>query len=297
MWYNSSCHVEQNTRALCFLNAAQLSQFDIVGKVPSINGNGFVLAVPRDNGSAICGGHFAMSRLVDLTDQKFGKLTVIKRYGSSDTGHITWLCRCDCGNEAIVRGVDLTRGHTIGCHCQMKNLIDETGNRYGKLTVIERALNEKNSNVMWRCLCDCGRETIVGSSSLRSGGTKSCGCQHPLPKGEASFNALINNFKTRARVANLEYSLTSEQVYKLTQSTCYYCGVKPYQVINKNAKTNGEFVYNGLDRVDNSKGYTIDNVVTCCGVCNRAKSTLSISEFKDLICRIYKNWASEGCDQ
>lgn len=67
MWYNSSCHVEQNTRALCFLNAAQLSQFDIVGKVPSINGNGFVLAVPRDNGSAICGGHFAMSRLVDLT--------------------------------------------------------------------------------------------------------------------------------------------------------------------------------------------------------------------------------------
>jgi group I intron endonuclease len=61
MWYNSYCHAEQNTRALCYPEAAQLSQLDIVGKVPSINGFRPVLAVPRDNGSAICEGHFAMN--------------------------------------------------------------------------------------------------------------------------------------------------------------------------------------------------------------------------------------------
>lgn len=297
MWYNSSCHVEQNTRALCFLNA-QLSQFDIVGKVPSVNGNGPVLAVPRDNGSAIYRGHFAMSRLVDLTGQKFGKLTVIKRYGSSNTGNVTWLCRCDCGNEAIVRGVDLTRRHTIGCGCQMKNLIDEAGNRYGKLTVIERVPNEKNSNVLWRCLCDCGRETIVGSNSLRSGNTKSCGCigrgRHPLPeKREAAFNSLFGRYEKQAARRGYEYSLTKEQLWDLCQQKCFYCGSEPYQKVNV-SKSDSSLMYNGLDRIDNSKGYTIENVVPCCGVCNLAKRAMSSEEFKNLICRIYKNWASEG---
>jgi group I intron endonuclease len=60
MWYNLNCHAEQNTRALCFIEAAQLSQLNIVGKVPSIIGFRPVLAVPRDNGSTIYGGHFAM---------------------------------------------------------------------------------------------------------------------------------------------------------------------------------------------------------------------------------------------
>lgn len=60
MWYNSVCHADQNTGVLCFFEAAHFSQSDIVGKVPFANGFRFALADPRDNGSAIREGHFAM---------------------------------------------------------------------------------------------------------------------------------------------------------------------------------------------------------------------------------------------
>lgn len=54
---------------------------------------------------------------------------------------------------------------------------DETGNRYGRLTVIERApVTDKKGRAYWRCVCDCGNERIVVGESLRHGNTKSCGC-------------------------------------------------------------------------------------------------------------------------
>lgn len=58
----------------------------------------------------------------------------------------------------------------------MGKLIDETGNVYGYLTVIERAPNNKDGRAMWRCQCKCGNELLVMGKHLRSGNTKSCGC-------------------------------------------------------------------------------------------------------------------------
>jgi len=49
---------------------------------------------------------------------------------------------------------------------------------------------------------------------------------------------------------------------------------------------NSEFWYNGLDRVDSSKHYTLDNVVPCCTVCNRAKSNLTVADFYDWIAQL-----------
>ena len=56
-------------------------------------------------------------------------------------------------------------------------LNDLTGKRFGKLTVIERVNNDKNGNLMWLCLCDCGNKKIVGGRHLSSNATKSCGCE------------------------------------------------------------------------------------------------------------------------
>jgi len=55
-------------------------------------------------------------------------------------------------------------------------LIDETGNRYGRLTVIRRVGVGKGGNATWLCQCDCGGETIVNGGYLRDGRTRSCGC-------------------------------------------------------------------------------------------------------------------------
>ncbi|MDD4624634.1 MAG: hypothetical protein PHX40_04625 [Bacilli bacterium] len=57
----------------------------------------------------------------------------------------------------------------------MGKFIDLIGQRFGRLTVLERAEN-KNNNTMWKCICDCGKETIVDAYYLRNGNTKSCGC-------------------------------------------------------------------------------------------------------------------------
>lgn len=59
-----------------------------------------------------------------------------------------------------------------------KRLKDETGNRYGRLVVLEYAGTRPNhrGGAVWKCRCDCGNETVVWSGSLRGGDTRSCGC-------------------------------------------------------------------------------------------------------------------------
>ena len=60
----------------------------------------------------------------------------------------------------------------------MKNFIDMTGKRFGRLVVLEREFKERDKRVYWRCLCDCGNEKAVRGSDLRNGHTQSCGCLH-----------------------------------------------------------------------------------------------------------------------
>jgi len=62
----------------------------------------------------------------------------------------------------------------------MTQAINETGNRYGNLVVLGQAKSNKRNKAMWRCLCDCGSETIVLGSSLRCGDSKSCGCKEAV---------------------------------------------------------------------------------------------------------------------
>lgn len=115
-------------------------------------------------------------KLMDLTGQRFGRLTVVSRV-ANNKHHVMWFCRCDCGKETIVTGDSLKRGASMSCGCLRKDLsaIDLTGQRFGRLTVLERAGNIGRM-AAWKCRCDCGAECVVGSNSLRRGHTKSCGC-------------------------------------------------------------------------------------------------------------------------
>lgn len=54
--------------------------------------------------------------------------------------------------------------------------IDLTGQKFGRLTVVERAEDMSPGNVRWSCVCDCGNKTVAQSASLRSGRHLSCGC-------------------------------------------------------------------------------------------------------------------------
>ena len=129
-----------------------------------------------------------MPKVLDLTGQRYGKLTVLHRAEDriqpSGKHEIRWLCRCDCGNETEVAGKSLrAEKGTKSCGCLskggQKGVKDRTGLRYGHLLVLERAENTRNGSgtscVQWKCRCDCGREKILTSVALSSGRTNSCG--------------------------------------------------------------------------------------------------------------------------
>lgn len=121
-----------------------------------------------------------MVALIDLTGQRFGKLTVVQRAENTKTGQAQWLCRCDCGNEIVVRRGNLQSGNTETCGCSKNkpapNFIDLSGKKFGRLTVLIKAGKTKSGNATWLCKCDCGKETTATGSELINGHTKSCGC-------------------------------------------------------------------------------------------------------------------------
>lgn len=229
--------------------------------------------------------------MLDLTGQKFGRYTVIKeapkKHFQKGQSHRMWLCKCDCGNEKIVDQCNLRAGVSISCGCYAAELASKrsrlylTGKRFGKLTATSCA-GSKNNKALWHCVCDCGNEVTKTTGQLTSGHTKSCGClaieSRRKPFGQSTKKTVLYQYKRNAKTRNLDWDLTKEQFYNLTHGDCFYCGSKPTQV-RKSESNNGDFVYNGIDRLDNTKGYSVSNCVTCCQKCNRAKDTMGFKEF------------------
>jgi len=111
----------------------------------------------------------------DLLNKRFGRLTVIKQIinGKQDR---SWFCRCDCGNEKVIRTCQL-RGSIKSCGCLLKeHFLNLVGKKFGKWTVIRPDFVNKNHQKYWLCQCSCGTAKSIVTSSLTTGGSKSCGC-------------------------------------------------------------------------------------------------------------------------
>jgi len=107
--------------------------------------------------------------------KRFGKLTVTE-YAGKVAGMHRWKCLCDCGSETIVGQTLLQTGKTKSCGCLVNPPVkDLTGRKFGRLTVVSYEGN-KNRQYFWRCVCECGNETVVRQYNLLAGRTKSCGC-------------------------------------------------------------------------------------------------------------------------
>lgn len=136
-----------------------------------------------------------MGKVHDLTGQVFERLTVIERGPNDKFGKARWYCKCSCGNEELllVNGASLLRGLTKSCGCYKKEihekmiaeqLIDETGNVYGYLTVIDlntdlkyKNTQDKKLRAFWNCQCKCGNIYVAQGKLLREGKITSCGCR------------------------------------------------------------------------------------------------------------------------
>lgn len=191
----------------------------------------------------------------------------------------------------------------------MAAYINIIGEKYGFLTVVgeESVITNGRPRYLVRCKCDCGNETVVDKAKVRRGDTQSCGCMQKKmrkslggkfkkPKGEASFNECYGAYIKSAKLRGYEFNLTKEEFRHIVTQPCIYCGEALTQEKRK-AMCNGSFKYTGIDRYDNTKGYTIENSVPCCKRCNRIKSDMGIEEFEERLEMIVKRknmWKRTG---
>jgi len=182
-----------------------------------------------------------------------------------------------------------------------KSLEDLTGKRFGKGVVIGEYGVDKNNCRVWELKCDCGNTFFAITGNLNYRHVKSCGCyikekniesskaaarKLQLPQGEAAFRSCYGAYKHGAKVRNIDFEIDIETFKNLTQQPCSYCGQLPSNVYKANKYT-GDYIYNGIDRVDSSKGYVKENLCTCCKTCNFAKRTMEKDEFLQWIKRVY----------
>lgn len=120
--------------------------------------------------------------------QRFGKLVVVDGSYGLKGRYRAAICKCDCGNQHVVRINLLLLGESKSCGCNRgqherkkpsrppvkRNL---TGQRFGRLLVRgDSGQRNYKRGILWDCKCDCGTEKLIETSQLTCGITSSCGC-------------------------------------------------------------------------------------------------------------------------
>ena len=175
--------------------------------------------------------------------------------------------------------------------------LDLAGRTFGRLTVSKFAGRTERNASIWECKCSCGIIIKTRGCRLVNGSTKSCGCfrletvrhgaHHKRAQKEGTaFRAVLYQYKANAKTRGLEWELSDDQFKALTSAKCYYTGFSPSRIQKSKSGSEDTYVYNGIDRLDNSKGYTIKNCVPCCFEVNAMKRDFSKERFIALCVRV-----------
>ena len=171
----------------------------------------------------------------------------------------------------------------------MRKLITP-GTVFGKLTVKGLVGPNEKGTLVWLVECSCGKTKpfpVIGPS-LRNGHSKSCGCSRSRLRLSTvdgwAANKVLKAYKEGAAKRRLSWCIPDGPFYSLIRKNCHYCGSLPSNYVKR--KGHPEFFYSGVDRVDNSIGYIITNIVPCCRICNSMKERLSKSKFVTHVTKI-----------
>lgn len=190
------------------------------------------------------------------------------------------------------------------------------GQRFGTV-VVTRLVGRKyrpngTAYLVFEIRCDCGTVREVSSQRFRKQDQiKSCGCLNftgphgntKLTPAEASIRGIANRYARSAEDRGIEWALSIDAVRSLIFRSCHWCGVPPNTKFNRYITKDGTrrsdgkkiltdankaawITMNGIDRINNSKGYLASNVVPCCEHCNRAKRDLPIEVWSAWLKRI-----------
>jgi hypothetical protein len=183
---------------------------------------------------------------------------------------------------------------------------DWSNQKFGKLTLLTISDQKQRRKYFWNAICDCGKQCLVIPGNCAAGKTLSCGCLQKeiaakTGKNNRQYDPIVSSARNIWRNVYSDGNIDFDTFYCISQKPCHYCGDLPYRIYNiGNSKTKagkrsdmqkekGNFIYNGLDRLDNTKPHNIDNVVPCCSKCNSAKMEMSFDEFIFHIEKIWKH--------
>lgn len=229
-----------------------------------------------------------MGAWVDHTGKVFGCKTVVSRAETVilPGGHhkAKWNVRCVCGYEEVVGARAVAHTNPKSCASVKCSLRWDTPK---SAVCVEcgapREIAHKESGRrQQRCCVACAKLAHV---ALGIGRGKPA--PNRLPNSEGAFNLLYGSYIRGARIRKIEFSIPKEEFRRLTKEDCSYCGTPPAAIRKSSKSLAPGYVYNGLDRADSSEGYTLDNVVPCCGVCNYMKQELSVASFLAKVAAVY----------
>ena len=92
-------------------------------------------------------------------------------------------------------------------------------------------------------------------------------------QSKKTLGGRLFSYKRSATARNIDQNLTDEEFKSFWQVSCSYCGSEIKTIV--------------LDRIDSDKGYQLDNVISCCSICNKMKMDLSYDKFINQINKIY----------
>lgn len=168
-------------------------------------------------------------RGINITGNTYTDLVVLNevayKINNNGSKRYFWKCLCRCGNITWARKDQLDSGEICSCGCAstVKN-----GERFSRLVVIDNSLKTKRGTQLCRCLCDCGKETIVTANHLRTEHTTSCGCKMI----EVNRQRQTTHGETGSALYQKWQSMKSRCYYKKADSYKYY-GAKGIKVCDR----------------------------------------------------------------
>lgn len=223
----------------------------------------------------------------------------IKHLISNNKKSYSYLVKAECNDCGNIRWVNpanpyFKKGICRNCNeISYRNEVLKIENENFKVLSIDEEGTKKNTrHTRYFVQCKkCGkvfsRRASVIRTSLNSIQCSNC----RRNRNGKSLNTLQYKaycyYKSSAIKRDLEWNLSEEQFKKLIQGNCKYCNNTPSKKQTVSYKDTFELI-NGIDRINSSKGYTIENCVSCCTRCNIMKSDMTLSDFKEHISKIYK---------
>jgi 5-methylcytosine-specific restriction endonuclease McrA len=236
-----------------------------------------------------------------------GTEKLILRSDNSKKKHTVAKYRCCCGKifETGISRVETNRTKSCGCKYSEKSRTfwdykDNYEKNMGLMLVKIVGVSEKWHMSIGEFICHCGTSFETAVISVRTGATRSCGkCLQRWETapyhGEVITKINKEDFKKVFKEKIIysargkkEITISLKYTKKLMEQNCFYCGRPPQKLHFFNKKNKKPYLFNGIDRRDNNKGYTEENCVSCCSPCNFLKGTMGEKEFLQYTKKIYE---------